>query len=141
MGARIDTHERPARRCASTAARALHGIDYALPVASAQVKSALLLAALYARGRTSITEPAPTRDHTERMLQRLWRAASPATARRVSLDGRPAPAAAAASQVPGDFSSAAFFIVAGCLAARDGLTIRNVGFNPTRTGLLQHAAR
>jgi 3-phosphoshikimate 1-carboxyvinyltransferase len=114
--------------------RELRGIDYTLPVASAQVKSALLLAALGAHGRTRITEPAPSRDHTERML-----GAFGAQVERVG----GAIALAGGQQlrgtnvaVPADFSSAAFFIVAGCLAARTPLVITNVGVNPTRTGLL-----
>ncbi|MBS0386884.1 MAG: 3-phosphoshikimate 1-carboxyvinyltransferase, partial [Proteobacteria bacterium] len=133
MGARIDTRDgRPPVVLHGGAS--LHGIDYALPMASAQVKSAILLAALGADGATRITEPAPTRDHTERMLAgfgvRVRRAgASVELAGGQRLRGT-------AVQVPGDFSSAAFFIVAGCLAAADGLTIERVGINPTRTGLL-----
>jgi 3-phosphoshikimate 1-carboxyvinyltransferase len=134
MGAHIDTEGgRPPVRIHGGAA--LRAIEYALPVASAQVKSALLLAALYARGRTAVTEPAPTRDHTEHMLQdfgvQLTRDGA-----RVSLDGAQR-LRACRVRVPGDFSSAAFFLVAGCLAGRPGLTLRNVGCNPTRTGLLR----
>jgi 3-phosphoshikimate 1-carboxyvinyltransferase len=140
MGASIETQQgRPPVRIRGGAP--LHGIDYELPIASAQVKSALLLAGLYARGTTRVTEPAPTRDHTERMLRgfgvQLEREVlDERTGRtRVSLtegqklQGR-------AITVPADFSSAAFFIVAGCLGARESLTLRNVGCNPTRTGLL-----
>jgi 3-phosphoshikimate 1-carboxyvinyltransferase len=112
----------------------LHGIDYTLPMASAQVKSAILLAGLNARGTTRVTEPAPTRDHTERMLEsfgvRLERQGAT-----VALEGGQA-LHGTQVRVPGDISSAAFFLVAGCLAARDGLTIRGVGVNPTRTGLV-----
>jgi 3-phosphoshikimate 1-carboxyvinyltransferase len=134
MGARIDTdHGRPPVHIHATAA--LQGIDYRLPMASAQVKSALLLAALYAQGTTSVTEPAPTRDHTERML-RAFGVHIESAAGRVTLAGGQ-PLRGCEIEVPGDFSSAAFFIVAGCLAAREGLTIRNVGVNPTRTGLLE----
>jgi 3-phosphoshikimate 1-carboxyvinyltransferase len=134
MGARIETLEgRPPVRIHAGAA--LAGIDYALPVASAQVKSALLLAALYARGSTRITEPVATRDHTERMLQsfgvQLTRAGT-----QIALAGGQRPRGCRL-QVPGDFSSAAFFLVAGCLAAHgEGLILRRVGCNPTRTGLL-----
>lgn len=133
MGALIDTRdERPPVTLHGHAP--LHGIDYVLPMASAQVKSAILLAALQARGLTRVTEPAPTRDHTERMLVQLG-----ATLRRrgatIELAGEQR-LRGARIDVPGDFSSAAFFIVAGCLAAADGLTVRNVGVNPTRTGLL-----
>ena len=141
MGARIETHEgRPPVRILGGAS--LHGIEYVLPIASAQIKSALLLAGLYAEGRTAVTEPAPTRDHTERMLRafgvELERADAPAyeAGARISLQGGQRLSGRQVS-VPGDFSSAAFFIVAGCLGARDGLTLRGVGCNSTRTGLLE----
>lgn len=117
-----------------TGGRRLVAIEYPLPVASAQVKSAVLLAGLYAEGTTRVTEPAPTRDHTERMLQGFG-----AQLRRhdatVEIDGGQA-LAATRIDVPGDISSAAFFLVAGCLAARDSLVLRGVGINPTRTGVL-----
>jgi 3-phosphoshikimate 1-carboxyvinyltransferase len=110
------------------------GIDYKLPVASAQVKSAVLLAGLYARGRTTIVEPTPTRDHTELMLSsagaRVFR--KPGL---VSLD--PADRIALGTvAVPGDFSSAAPFLVAAALLAESDLTIHGLGLNPRRTGLL-----
>jgi 3-phosphoshikimate 1-carboxyvinyltransferase len=116
----------------------LEGIDYALPIASAQVKSAILLAGLGASGRTTVRSPGPSRDHTERMLQTMGaKVARQAHGQghTVSLDG-PVSLNGVEITVPGDFSSAAFFIVAGCLGARDGLKIRNVGINPTRSGLL-----
>ncbi len=135
MGARIDTQQGHPPVLIHGAA-ALRAIDYALPLASAQVKSALLLAALYAHGTTSVLESVQTRDHTERMLQqfgvRLERRGA-----RIELSGGQPLTAGGTVRVPGDFSSAAFFIVAGCLAASEGLTICNVGCNPTRTGLLQ----
>ncbi len=115
--------------------RSLHGIEYAMPVASAQVKSAILLAGLYADGATTVVAPAPSRDHSERMLL--------SCGVRVVTEGLrttvypPQHLAGQQLNVPGDFSSAAFFIVAGLLgAAGEGLLIRNVGMNPTRTGLL-----
>ena len=115
--------------------RRLRGIEYRMPVASAQVKSAVLLAALYADAATTVVAPALSRDHSERILA--------SCGVRLDIDGLRTtlhPPRALASQrldVPGDFSSAAFFIVAGLLgAAGDGLVIRNVGMNPTRTGLL-----
>jgi 3-phosphoshikimate 1-carboxyvinyltransferase len=118
-----------------TAAGPLQPLDYAMPVASAQVKSAVLLAGLSAEGRTVVRQPAVSRDHTERLLAALgcpvesgaWGAAvtGPAQPR----GGRVI--------VPGDFSSAAFFIVAGLLSAGDApLELLGVGMNPTRTGLL-----
>lgn len=116
----------------------LEGIDYRLPMASAQVKSALLLAALGAQGVTTLHSPGPSRDHTERMLEsmgvRLTRTER-GQAHTVSLTG-PAQLRGLDLHVPADFSSAAFFLVAGAIAARDGLLIQNVGINPTRTGLL-----
>jgi 3-phosphoshikimate 1-carboxyvinyltransferase len=115
--------------------RDLHGIDYSMPMASAQVKSAILLAALYAAGPTRVTAPAVTRDHSERMLASCGVQVS-TEALRTTLHP-PRALLAQHLEVPGDFSSAAFFIVAGCLAAGDaGLLIKNVGLNPTRTGLL-----
>jgi 3-phosphoshikimate 1-carboxyvinyltransferase len=134
MGAAITTAEgRPP--VAIGPAAALRAINYTLPVASAQVKSALLLAALRARGRTRIEEPAPSRDHTERMLgafgvEVLRERATIALEGGQSLTGT-------AIEVPADFSSAAFFLVAGCLAAERPLLLKNVGVNPTRTGLLE----
>ena len=133
MGAQITTLEgRPP--VLLHGGRELAGIDYVMPMASAQVKSAVLLAGLSARGRTRVTEPAPTRDHTERMLAafgvRVVREGATA-----SLIGGQA-LTGTHIQVPADFSSAAFFLVAGVLAAQEGLWLRNVGINPTRTGLL-----
>jgi len=133
MGARIVTQEgRPPVRLLGGGP--LQAIDYPLPMASAQVKSAILLAGLTAKGETRVTEPAPTRDHTERMLGAFG----------VRVERRGAMAAVSGGQhlratrieVPADFSSAAFFLVAGCLAARNGLTLKGVGINPTRTGLI-----
>lgn len=112
----------------------LHGIDFAMPVASAQVKSAVLIAALSADGETHVTEPAPTRDHTERMLAGFG-ATLLRNGSRVSLRGGQSLQGTQIS-VPGDFSSAAFFLVAGLIGEGNGLLLRNVGINPTRTGLL-----
>jgi 3-phosphoshikimate 1-carboxyvinyltransferase len=134
MGARIDTQSgRPP--VVIHGSPQLHGIDYTLPVASAQVKSALLLAALAARGATRITEPAPSRDHTERML-RAFGAHLEQQGRTLLLEGGQA-LRATALEVPADFSSAAFFLVAGALAAERPLLLTHIGVNPTRTGLLE----
>ena len=138
MGAEIETSAGGTPPVRLRGSRPLHGIDYRLPMASAQVKSALLLAALYAEGRTTVHSPGPSRDHTERMLQSMGVALErleQGSAHTVSLTG-PAALRGLELHVPGDFSSAAFFLVAGCLAADDGLLIRNVGVNPSRTGLL-----
>jgi 3-phosphoshikimate 1-carboxyvinyltransferase len=133
MGAQLATHDGHAPVTVTGSAR-LAGIDYTLPVASAQVKSALLLAGVNARGRTRLTEPAPSRDHTERMLRQFGVRLQQEGAH-IGLDGGQ-DLNATRIEVPADFSSAAFFLVAGCLAAEQPLTLTNVGINPTRTGLL-----
>jgi len=113
----------------------LEGIEYELPVASAQVKSAILLAGLGARGRTTVVEPTPTRDHTELMLEaagvnvrRKGRAISVEGAERLGLDE---------VLVPGDISSAAPFLVAAALLPGSSLTVHDVGLNPRRAGILE----
>lgn len=133
MGAQIRTHDgRPPVEIRGTPH--LRGIHYSLPVASAQVKSAVLLAGLAASGRTQVTEPAPSRDHTERMLA-AFGARLEREGRSVALEGGQSLKGTTIA-VPADFSSAAFFIVAACLAGSPGLTLTNVGVNPTRTGLI-----
>jgi len=133
MGASIESSAgKPPLRI--TGGRTLAGIDYRLPVASAQVKSAILLAGLYAQGETRVVEPATTRDHTERMLQAMGgrlQIEGPAIAMRggQSLAG-------IAIEVPADISSAAFIILAVLLAADCAVVITNVGVNPTRTGVI-----
>ncbi len=117
-----------------TGNRRLRGIDYELPVASAQLKSALLLAALYAQGKTVITEPAPTRDHTERMLAHfgcpVTRSGARITMQANSLrPGR--------LRIPGDISSAAFFLAAGSIVPGSDLVIERVGINPTRAAVIE----
>jgi 3-phosphoshikimate 1-carboxyvinyltransferase len=113
----------------------LTGIDYTLEVASAQVKSAVLIAGLYARGETVVREPAVTRDHTERML-RAFGVEVASGGGRVAIQGGQRLHATHLA-VPGDISSAAFFLVAGALAAEGPFLIRDVGINPTRTGVLE----
>ena len=137
MGAAIDTEDgHPPVRIRGGAK--LQGIRYEMPVASAQVKSAVLLAGLYAEGTTTVVEPAVTRDHTERMLQSFG---VDVRARDGVVSLLPAAAMQGTSlQVPGDISSAAFFLVAACLGAREPFTIRDVGVNPTRTGILDMLA-
>ncbi|MFA5839626.1 MAG: 3-phosphoshikimate 1-carboxyvinyltransferase [Candidatus Margulisiibacteriota bacterium] len=111
----------------------LKGINYKLPVASAQVKSAILLAGLFAEGETSVIEKNPSRDHTERMLSYLG-----AKIRITNYELRITSGELYGSHIdiPGDISSAAFFIVAALLTPNSELLIRNVGLNPTRTGIL-----
>lgn len=113
----------------------LRGIDYHLPVASAQVKSAILLAGLYAEGQTSVHQPGPSRDHTERML----RAQGVAIASRddtITLTPDTRALAPISLTIPADFSSAAFPLVAALLVRDAGVTLEGVGVNSTRTGLL-----
>jgi len=126
----------------------LRGIEYRLPVASAQVKSAILLAGLYADGPTVIHEPGPARDHTERMLAAMaegqisnFKLQSPKL-KALEVDGATITLQGGTRLspldivVPGDFSSAAYFIAAACLVPRSELVIEGVGVNPTRTGFL-----
>lgn len=113
----------------------LHGIEYASPVPSAQVKSAVLLAGLYAEGETTVVEPVSTRDHTELMLAAMGATVS-VEDRRVAVECaerlRPL-----SMRVPGDFSSAAYWIVAAGLVGRSDLRLLGVGMNPTRTALAE----
>jgi 3-phosphoshikimate 1-carboxyvinyltransferase len=112
----------------------LRGCEHALEIPSAQVKSALLLAGLYAAGPTRVLEPGVSRDHTERMLEAFG--VSVACSGPSAGIAGPATLAATRIEVPGDFSSAAFFIVAGLIAGTAPLRIREVGINPTRTALI-----
>jgi 3-phosphoshikimate 1-carboxyvinyltransferase len=136
MGARIETGE------GDTPPLAIHGrgaplraIDYVMPVASAQVKSCLLLAGLYADGVTCIHEPAPSRDHTERMLSAFGHAAR-RSGDALSIEGAKG-LRATSVEIPGDISSAAFFLVGASIAPGSDLTIRGVGMNPTRVGVIE----
>lgn len=110
-------------------------ISYRSPVASAQVKSAVLLAGLKADGVTSVTEPEPSRDHTERMLQAFGAKVTKAGLT-ASVEGRPR-LFGQTLRVPGDISSAAFFLVAGSIIPGSEILIKGVGVNPTRTGILE----
>ncbi len=112
----------------------LTGIDYVLPVASAQVKSCLLLAGLYAQGETCITEPAPTRDHTERMLVGFGYPVR-RDGSRVCVHGG-GRLTACDIDVPADISSAAFFLVGASIAVGSDLVLEHVGMNPTRDGVI-----
>jgi 3-phosphoshikimate 1-carboxyvinyltransferase len=112
----------------------LHAIDYTLPVASAQVKSAVLLAGLFADGQTQVREPQPTRDYTERMLEAFGARIGYAPGHASLRGGQRLRACDVV--VPADFSSAAFFLVAATLVPGSDLCLRRVGINPRRTGLL-----
>jgi 3-phosphoshikimate 1-carboxyvinyltransferase len=116
--------------------RKTQSIDFISPVASAQVKSAVLLAGLYADGETSIDEPSKSRDHTERML-RFFGVGLKEKGTLVKLRGRQALRPQGPIDIPSDISSAAFFLVAACIVPGSDLTIKNVGVNPTRTGIIE----
>ncbi|HDS0950936.1 TPA: 3-phosphoshikimate 1-carboxyvinyltransferase [Stenotrophomonas maltophilia] len=138
MGAKIDTQDDGTPPLHVHGGQSLQGIDFASPVASAQVKSAVLLAGLYAQGETSVVEPHPTRDYTERMLSAFG----------VDIEFSPGKARLRGGQrlratdivVPADFSSAAFYLVAASIIPGSELRLKQVGLNPRRTGLL-HALR
>jgi 3-phosphoshikimate 1-carboxyvinyltransferase len=134
MGAVIETGPEGRPPLTIKGGQRLTGMDYEMPMASAQVKSCLLLAGLYAAGKTSVTEPAPTRDHTERMLRGFGYP--------VSVEGGTASVesghklSATRIEVPADISSAAFFLVAASIAEGSELVLEHVGINPTRTGVI-----
>lgn len=134
MGAVIETAADGRPPITIRGRKTLTGLSYEMPVASAQVKSCLLLAGLYAQGTTSVIEPAPTRDHTERMLRGFGHPVSVDGAR-VSLESGSG-LQAARIEVPGDISSAAFFLVAASIAQGSDLLLEGVGINPTRTGII-----
>ncbi|QMV61381.1 bifunctional prephenate dehydrogenase/3-phosphoshikimate 1-carboxyvinyltransferase [Pseudomonas berkeleyensis] len=134
MGAVIETGPEGRPPLNIKGGQRLTGMDYQMPMASAQVKSCLLLAGLYAEGKTSVTEPAPTRDHTERMLRGFGYP--------VDVEGSTATVesghklSATRIEVPADISSAAFFLVAASIAEGSELVLEHVGINPTRTGVI-----
>jgi len=134
MGAKLhgDENGRPPLRIEPVAT--VQGIDYTLPMASAQVKSCVLLAGMYADGQVSVTEPEVTRDHTERMLRTFGYPVN-SQGRTVSLQGG-GQLTACDLTISADISSAAFLMVAGCIARDSDVVLRNVGINPTRTGII-----
>ena len=134
MGAVIESNTAGTAPLTIRGGNNLQGIDYVLPMASAQVKSCLLLAGLYAAGRTCVTEPAPTRDHTERMLTGFGYSLEQNN-RKVCLHGG-GQLQARAIEVPADISSAAFFLVGASIARGSDLLLEHVGINPTRTGVI-----
>jgi len=116
----------------------LHGIEFVSPIASAQVKSALLLAGLYAEGETRVTEPHRSRDHTERMFK-YFGIPVRVEGMTIAIEGRPSVGWRAKEEliVPGDMSAAAFFLVGASIVPGSDLIIESVGMNPTRTGVLE----
>ncbi len=135
MGADIKTTEKGTAPLYITGkAGQLTGIDYVMPMASAQVKSCLILAGMYAQGETGVAEPAPTRDHTERMLAGFsYPVKQEGSKVTVTADGK---LTAADIDVPSDISSAAFFLVGASIAEGSDLLLKHVGINPTRTGVI-----
>jgi len=134
MGAQIWGRKNDTLAPLSIKGARLKGIHYRSPVASAQVKSAILLAGLYARGETSVTEPALSRDHTEKMLANYG--AKIQTAGLTSVIS-PGELVGQNIKVPGDVSSAAFFLTAAAIIPESSVTVKNVGLNPTRTGIIE----
>ncbi|QBP18317.1 3-phosphoshikimate 1-carboxyvinyltransferase [Acetilactobacillus jinshanensis] len=136
MGAKVKTTRQGTLPLEINGGQKLHGINYVMPVASAQVKSSIILAAIQASTPTKITEPIFSRDHTERMLKKF----SPNSIKRNGHDIVITPHQAFTSQtidVPGDISSAAYFMVAGAIVPDSEICLKNVGVNPTRTGLIK----
>ncbi len=137
MGADIQSAE--GRAPLHIQGQSLTGMQYEMPVASAQVKSAILLAGMYAQGETCVTEPAPTRDHSERMLQGFGYDVK-REAHRACLQGG-GRLAGQKIQVPGDISSAAFFLLGATITPGSDLLLEGVGINPTRTGMIEILTR
>ncbi|MGI5822590.1 MAG: 3-phosphoshikimate 1-carboxyvinyltransferase [Dethiobacteria bacterium] len=135
MGARIEGRQEGTLLPLAVRGGNLFPIRYRLPVASAQVKSALLLAGLYTNGRVELFEPGPSRDHTERMLSYLGGSLEKGAPGEIVL-AAPCSLAAKKLKIPGDLSSAAFFLVAAALAPRGEILLEAVGVNPTRTGII-----
>jgi len=134
MGAKVETAEGGKPPLKIHGNQKLTGIHYTMPMASAQVKSCCLLAGLYAQGKTCVTEPAVTRDHTERMLSAFGCEVEVGDST-VCLNG-PAKLIATDIDVPGDISSAAFFMVGASIADDADITLEHIGINPTRTGVI-----
>lgn len=135
MGARIDGRKNGEYTPISIRGGGIHGITYQAPVASAQVKSSILLAGLQAEGMTTVIEPEKSRDHTERMIRQFGGTVE-SDGLAVSVCGGQV-LKGTNVQVPGDISSAAFFLVAGAIVPNSIIQLKNVGLNPTRTGILE----
>ena len=135
MGAEIWGRERDSFAPLVIVGKKLHGIDFTLPVPSAQIKSAILLAGLFAHGNTIVHQIIPSRDHTERMLKRMG-ASLEIQGNSISLVPLSSPLVSIDLRVPGDISSAAYFLVAGAIHRNARISIRDSGINPTRTGII-----
>jgi len=134
MGARVDTEAGGKPPLRIQGGSVIKGINYKLPMASAQVKSCVLLAGMYAEGKTCVTEPAITRDHTERMLTAFGYPVE-TNGRQMCIEGG-GRLTACNIDVPADISSAAFFLVGASIATKADITLQHVGVNPTRTGVI-----
>lgn len=134
MGAVVESNEAGTPPLHIKGGSALKGIDYKMPMASAQVKSCVLLAGIYAEGETCVTEPAPTRDHTERMLQAFGYEVTREGSRACLSGG--GKLTAANIEVPADISSAAFFMVGASISPGSDIVLEHVGINPTRIGVI-----
>ncbi len=138
MGAEIES--RDGKAPLDINGHGLKGIEYNMPVASAQLKSCVLLAGLLAEGSTTLVEKGPSRDHTERMLRAMG-ARVRTDGRRVTIEPQPMPLAPLEAAVPGDISSAAFLIVAASVVPKSEITVLGVGTNPTRMGIVRALER
>ncbi len=134
MGVQVDTGEGGRPPLKISGGSVINGIDYTMPMASAQVKSCVLLAGMYAKGQTCVTEPATTRDHTERMLNAFGYAVE-TNANQMCIQGG-GRLTACDIDVPADISSAAFYMVGASIAENSDITLQHVGVNPTRTGVI-----
>ncbi|MFN4942246.1 MAG: 3-phosphoshikimate 1-carboxyvinyltransferase [Akkermansiaceae bacterium] len=140
MGAKLETlGEKPGCAPLRIHGAELHPIDYEMPMASAQVKSAILLAGLFAEGTTSVTQPSVTRDHTERMMA-AFKLSCKTVENKISVSGGQMPESCDI-KVPGDISSAAFWLVAAAAMPGSRLLLKDVGLNPTRTAILRVLSR
>ena len=134
MGAEIWGRDRDSQAPLAIKGGQLTGIEYSMPVASAQVKSALILAGLFAKGETLVRQPAPSRDHTERMVQAMG---ASLTLENSTISLKPGRLHALDISVPGDISSAAPWLVAGAIHPNAKIKVLNTGVNPTRTGIIE----
>ena len=134
MGALVETNDKGTPPLKIHGGKSLIGIEYKMPMASAQVKSCLLLAGLYAQGKTCVTEPAPTRDHTERMLKGFGYKVESNNGH-ICLEGG-GKLTATDIDIPADISSATFYMVGATIAEGSDITLEHVGINPTRIGVI-----
>ncbi|MQY56336.1 MAG: 3-phosphoshikimate 1-carboxyvinyltransferase [Dehalococcoidia bacterium] len=135
MGAEIFGRRRDSFAPLVIKGRELHGIEFSLPIPSAQIKSAILLAGLFAQGKTILHQPIPSRDHTERLLKQMG-AKLKSDGNFISLSPLLNPLAPMSFRIPGDISAAAYFLVAGAIHPNARIVLKNCGINPTRTGII-----